>query len=266
MKVALIGDIHANLPALEAVLAHARTQKVNAIWNLGDTVGYGAFPDQVVQLLLQQEALSILGEIDLAVLAFKQKKDKWRRKMTPERYAVLERAYGNLSKKQRKALRVLSQEARLKIAGRRILLTHGSPLSNEEVITAATPLKRLRKLAKAAHADVVLCGHSHRPFKRRVDGVRFLSPGSVGLPDDGDPRASYALLRIGPQRMEVHFFRVEYDVERAAAALIEQGQPELAQMVREGRSPEAMLGEEETVDKAQSWRKIEPAEQGEREE
>ncbi len=260
MKVALIGDVHANLPALEAVLAHARAQKADAIWNVGDTVGYGAFSDQVVQLLLQQEALSILGEIDLAVLAFKQKKDKWRRKMAPERYAVLERAYENLSKKSRKALRLLSQEARLKIAGRRILLTHGSPLSNEEAVTAGMPLKRLRKLAKAAHADLVLCGHSHQPFKRRVDGVRFVSPGSVGLPADGDPRASYALLRIGPQRIAVHFFRVEYDIERATAALIEQGQAELAQMVLQGRSPQPGLAEDEAVDKAEGWRKIEPAE------
>lgn len=258
MQIALIGDIHANLPALEAVLAHARAHGAKAIWNVGDAVGYGPFPDETVRLLRQEEVLSIVGETDLAVLAFKHKKDKWRRKMAKGKYAALEWAYENISKKSRKALRFLSQEERLKVAGRRILLTHGSPAANEESLTAETPPKRLRKLAKLAQADVIICGHSHQVFSRKAGGARFINPGSVGLPGDGDPRASYALLKIGPKRMQVRFFRVEYDVERAAGALIEQGQHTLAQTVLAGNPVDAALVDAEAVDKGPGWRKIEP--------
>ena len=68
MKVALIADIHANLPALQAVLAHARKRKVKAIWNAGDFVGYGPFPDEVVRRVRAEKALSIAGNYDLKVL------------------------------------------------------------------------------------------------------------------------------------------------------------------------------------------------------
>jgi len=244
MKVALIGDVHANLPALEAVLAHAREdeQGVEAIWNVGDFVGYGAFPDEVVRLLRKEKVLSIVGNYDLKVLQFKQKKDKWRKKKRSEKYLAFKWAYENLSKKSRKYLRFLSQEIRMKVKGKRILLTHGSPASNAEPLTLDTPDKRLRELAKMAKADVIICGHSHQPFAREVDGVWFINTSSVGRPDDGDPRACYAILQIDSKQIQVRHYRVEYDVERAAAAIREHGLPELfAQMTLEGRSLDAVL-------------------------
>ena len=244
MKVALIGDVHANLPALEAVLAHAHEQGVEAIWNVGDFVGYGAFPDEVVRLLRKKDVLSIVGNYDLKVLQFKQKKEKWRKKKRPEKYLAFQWAYENLSKKSRKYLRFLSREIRMKVKGRRILLTHGSPASNEEPLTPDTSEKRLRKLAQMAKADVIICGHSHRPFAREVDGVWFINTGSVGRPDDDDPRACYAILQIEPRpaNLQVRHYRVEYDVERAAATIRERKLPEVfAQMTLQGRNLEAVM-------------------------
>lgn len=242
MRVALIGDVHANLPALEAVLAHAHDQGVEAIWNVGDFVGYGAFPDEVVQRLRKEDALSIVGNYDLKVLQFKQKKKKWRKKKQPDKYLAFEWAYENLSKKSRKYLRFLSQEIRMKVKGKRILLTHGSPASDEEPLTPDTPEERLHELAHAAKADVIICGHSHQPFVRELDGVWFINTGSVGRPDDGDPRACYAILRIDSENIEVRHYRVEYDVEAAIAAIREHKLPEaFAQMTLEGRSLDAVL-------------------------
>jgi len=244
MKVALIGDVHANLPALEAVLAHAHGngQDVEAVWNVGDFVGYGAFPDEVVQRLRKANVLSIVGNYDLKVLQFKQKKKKWRKKKRPEKYLAFKWTYENLSKKSRKYLRFLSQEIRMKVKGRRILLTHGSPASNEEPLTPDTPEKRLRELAHVAKADVIICGHSHQPFAREVDSVWFINTGSVGRPDDGDPRACYAILQIEAQDIQVRHYRVEYDVERAVAAIREHKLPEVfAQMTLQGRSLDALL-------------------------
>ena len=242
MKIALIGDVHANLPALEAVLTHAHEQGVEAIWNVGDFVGYGAFPDEVVQRLRKENALSIVGNYDLKVLQFKQKKKKWRKKKQPDKYLAFEWAYENLSKKSRKYLRFLSQEIRMKVKGKRVLLTHGSPASDEEPLTPDTPEKRLRELAQTAKADVIICGHSHRPFAREVDGVWFINTGSVGRPDDGDPRACYAVLEIDSKRIQVRHHRVEYDVERAVAAIREHKLPEVfAQMTLQGRNLDVVL-------------------------
>ena len=237
MNVALIGDVHANLPALEAVLVHAREQKVRAIWNAGDSVGYGAFPEEVVQRLRREDALSIIGNYDLKVLAFKRKKKKWRKSKNPEKYLAFKWAYEQLSKESRHYLRLLSQEIRMKVRGRRFLLTHASPASNEEPLTPDTPVERLRELVEMAKADVIICGHSHQPFVRQVAGTWFINTGSVGRPDDGDPRACYALMVVSARQLDVRHFRLPYDVGRAVAAIRKQRLPEaFAQMTLQGRS------------------------------
>jgi putative phosphoesterase len=256
MKVALIGDVHANLPALEAVLAHAHEQGIEAIWHVGDFVGYGAFPNQVIQRLRNEDAISIVGNYDLKVLQFKKKRDKWRSKKPREKYLAFKWAYESLSKKNRKYLRFLSQEIRMKVKGKRILLTHGSPASDEEHLTPDTPDKRLRKLAQMAEADVIICGHSHQPFARQVDGVWFINTGSVGRPDDGDPRACYAILEIEADNFQVHHYRVEYDVERAVTAIREQELPEVfAQMLLQGRNLDVVQEEEEEEEQATASRR-----------
>lgn len=242
MKVALIGDVHANLPALEAVLADGYQRGVEAIWNVGDFVGYGAFPDEVVERLQQEGALSIIGNYDLKVLKFKKKRDKWRRSKQSGKWLAFKWAYENLSKKSRKYLRSLPQEIRLQVAGKRVLLTHGSPASNEEHLTPSTPEERLHELAQMAKADVIICGHSHQHFVRQVSRVWFINTGSVGRPDDGDPRAAYAILHIEPERFQVHHYRLEYDIARAVAAIREHKLPEaFAQMVLRGRNLDAVL-------------------------
>ncbi|MFQ5592580.1 MAG: metallophosphoesterase family protein [Anaerolineae bacterium] len=241
-RVALIGDIHANLPALEAVVAHAHQRGTETFWNVGDIVGYGAFPDEVVQRLRRENVISIVGNYDLKVLKVKQKKAKWQTRKHPQKLLAFEWAFDHLSKQSRRYLRSLPQEMRLEAQGRRILLTHGSPASNEEALTPDTPQARLREMAQMAHADVVICGHSHQPFVREVAGVWFINTGSVGRPDDGDPRASYAVLRMGPASLRVQHHRVEYDVERAAATIRELKLPEaFAQMALQGRSLDALL-------------------------
>ena len=242
MKVALIGDVHANLPALEAVLAHAHEAGVQEIWHVGDFVGYGAFPDQVVDRLRREDVPSIVGNYDLKVLKFKKKRDKWRRSKRPEKWLAFKWAYENLSKKSRKYLRSLPQEIRMEVMGKRILLTHGSPASNEEPLTPDTPQQRLHELAKIENADVIVCGHSHQPFTRQAGGVCFINTGSVGRPDDGDPRTAYAILYIEPELFQVRHYRLEYDVARAVAAIRKHELPEaFAQMMLQGRNLDVVL-------------------------
>ena len=244
VKVALIGDVHANLPALEAVLSHAKREGAETIWNVGDFLGYGAFPDEVVRQLHQEEALSIVGNYDLKVLKFKRKQDKWRETKHPLKFLAFQWARDRLSKKSRTYLRALPRDIRLEVGGKRVLLTHGSPASDEEPLTPTTSQARLRELAQIAMADLILCGHSHQPFARQVENVWFINTGSVGRPDDGDPRPCYAVMELGPGGMQLCHHRLEYDVERAAGAIRACGLPEaFVQMTLQGRSLDAVLGQ-----------------------
>jgi len=200
----------------------------------------------VVKRLRRENALSIVGNYDLKVLKFKKKKKKWRKSKRPEKFLAFEWAYKSLSKKSRKYLRSLPQETRLQAEGWRILLTHGSPASNEEHLTPHTPKERLRELAQMSNADLVICGHSHQPFARKIDGVWFINTGSVGRPDDNDPRACYAILQIEPcsagSGLQVRHYRVEYDVGRTVAAIREQKLPEaFARMMLQGRDLDTVL-------------------------
>ena len=237
MKIALIGDVHANLPALEAVLAHARKQDVEAIWNIGDSVGYNAFPNEVVELLRRKRVLSVVGNYDLKVLRFKKKQEKWQHSKQPLKYLAFKWAYETLSKKNRKYLRSLPREIVFKFANRSILLTHAGPASIEEPLFLETPEERLRALAEVAGTDVIIFGHSHQAFVRQVDGVGFINTGTVGRPVEGDPRATYAVLSLSAKKFHVQHFQVDYNVERAVAAIRQNNLPkEFAKMLLQGRS------------------------------
>jgi putative phosphoesterase len=237
LRIALIGDTHANLPALEAVLVHAQQNKTEAIWNLGDFVGYGAFPDEVVKELWRLGATSILGNYDRKVLSIDGRPSVLAGHKNPAKALAFQWAFDQLSRESRSYLHALPEQRLIAHGELYILMAHGSPLSRNEHLTPSTPVDRLRGLTHATRAKVILCAHSHQPFARRVDGVWFINPGSVGRPDDGDPRASYAILSIVAGQVHVAHYRVEYDVARAAAAIQAAQLPEeFAAMARLGRS------------------------------
>jgi putative phosphoesterase len=239
--IAAIGDVHANLPALEAVLEDAHQHGAEAIWNIGDFVGYGAFPEEVVDRLREIGAISIQGNYDRKALKVKKKRDAWKKKKVPEKWLAFQWAYEHLSKQSRKYLRSLPDEKALTVEGHSILLVHGSPASQDEHLTLDTPIERLRELAGMSDAEIIVCGHSHQPFTRSVDRTWFINTGSVGRPDDGDPRAAYARLDLTLVHLEINHYRVEYDVQRAVRAIRENGLPEdFARMILEGRPLDAV--------------------------
>jgi len=227
MRVALIGDIHANLPALEMVLSHAARHGAEAYWNLGDMLGYGPFPNEVIARLKRENVLSVIGNYDLKVLKFEKFKEKWKETKRPEKYTAFEWASSNLSDESRAFLESLPTELRIEHEGYRILLTHGSPESIKEPLTPSTPESRLSHLARSAGADIIVVGHSHDAFYRITEGIRFINTGSVGRPKDGDPRASYAMADIAGDTIEVEHYRVTYDVRRTITAIRERNLPEV---------------------------------------
>ena len=237
MKIALIGDVHANLPALEAVLTHAHQMKVKAIWNLGDFVGYGAYPDEVVKMLREIGAISIIGNYDSKVLKVKTKEKEWGAKKIPEKWLAFQWAYEHLSPENKIYLNTLPEKRHIHLKGFHIQMTHGSPATPEEPLGPETTDERLHELATLSHASIILCGHSHLPFTRWIDEAVFINPGSVGRPDDGDPRASYAIINLKKKIIDVSHYRLDYDVQRAAQAIRDNQLPEeFAQMILKGRS------------------------------
>ena len=249
-RIALIADIHANLPALEAVLNHATEQHIDVIWNLGDSVGYGAFPDQVINRLRQEDITSLQGNYDLKVIRFPLSKKKFRRNKRLEKFQAFKWAYENISPDNRRYLATLPEQLPIQIEGKNILITHGSPASNEELITPETSKARLKQLALLAatyfpldrRVDLIGSGHSHQSFSRFLQGVWFVNCGSVGRPDDGDPCASYAILNIELLTISVQQFRIAYDVQRAVQAIRDNHLPEaFAQMILQGRDLQSVL-------------------------
>ena len=127
-------------------------------------------------------------------------------------------------------------------------MTHGAPGSIEEHIYHDTPATRLKALADAAKADLIVVGHSHEQFMRKANGACFVNPGSVGRPDDGNPQAAYAILSFDPFNVEL--IRLDYDVEGAAGALRKRGLPEsYAQMLLQGVSLDAVAAEDKLKEK-----------------
>lgn len=243
MKVCLIADVHANLPALLAVLEHAKKQSaLEQILNLGDFIGYGAFPDEVVRLLHSLNAISVIGNYDRKVLSKKMRRKDWEKVKTPDKRLAFRWAYKQLSKKSRRLLKALPKTRKLAIEGVAMMLTHGSPAAIDEHISPMTPKNRMTELGKLAGTDVVLCAHSHQAFVRKVGDVLFINPGSVGRPDDGDPRASYATLEIKDGKLKAHLYRVNYEVEKEARAIRLAALPEsFAQMCLLGKNYNAVL-------------------------
>jgi putative phosphoesterase len=247
-KIALLGDVHANLPALEAVLSHAKNLGAEEIWNIGDFLGYGAFPNQVVKRMRKKKFTSIIGNYDLKVLDFPKKDENWRQNKHPLKYLAFKWAHDNLSRKSRQFLISLPEEREIEVGSFRFLLVHGSPVSNEELLEPATPERRLLEIQQIAKETygvefaAIICGHSHQAFTRQVEKTLFVNTGSVGRPDDGNPRAAYAILQVSENGLQVSHYRLDYDLKKAVDAVRNKGLPEaFAQMLIQGRDLETVL-------------------------
>lgn len=232
IHIALIGDVHANLPALEAVLADAKERGAAAVINTGDFIGYGAFPDQTVSKIRAEHIISVIGNYDLSVLKSKTKK-KSLPKNRHKRFAM-EWAYKELSDENKRYLKLLPKNLSLMVKGMSLYVTHGSPDSIKDYINETTPDDLLRSYISGTGADFIITGHTHTQYAKKIDDTWFINTGSVGRPDDGDPRACYAMLSLNP--FSLYHVRVPYDVERAVEEIYRKNLPEsFARIFREGK-------------------------------
>lgn len=229
-RIAIFSDLHGNSAATEAVLAAIAAEQPDAVYNLGDLVGYGAEPNETIGLIRERAIPTIMGNYDDGVgydrddcgcaytneaeAAWGQQSLFWTREVTtPENKAYL---------------RTLPPEIRFEAEGKRFRLVHGSPRRMSEYLFEDRDPRSLARIAQGAEADVLVFGHTHKPWAREIEGVLFINDGSVGKPKDGDPRAAWALLTVEAEKpVSVDIRRVPYDVAGMAAAIrAAQGLPD----------------------------------------
>ena len=238
MRYALLSDVHANLPALEAVMRDITNRvDMNATYHLGDLVGYAPWPDDTVELLRRFEVPGIAGNYDSTVATdYKhcgcKYEDPRQEELSHLSYAWT-RAHVSARTKAflgglpfRIDLRPLGGHA----SGPTVTLIHGNQVLNTVYVTEDRTDAFLAKMGAGVGAkpgDVVCFGHTHKPWHRVVGGIHFVNTGSVGRPKDGDPRAGYVLLDVDAAgSVGVEFVRVEYDVEEAARAILASELPD----------------------------------------
>jgi len=237
MKIALISDIHSNLPALEAVLDDLKTRAdVAGVYHLGDLVGYAPWPDEVVNRIRAEGIPGIAGNYDSTTAT--DYKHCGCRYEDPRQEELSHLSYAwtreHTSAETKAWLGTLPFRLDLRplgghLAGPTLILVHGAPTLNTLYWTEDRSDDFCRKMAErvgAGEGDVIAFGHTHKPWHREVDGVLLVNTGSVGRPKDGDWRAGYVILEFGGGPASVEVARVEYDLDRARQAILESDLPD----------------------------------------
>ena len=251
MRYALISDIHANLPALDAVLADIGARPgIGATYHLGDLVGYSSSPNEVVARIQAAGIPGVSGNYDSTVAT--HYKHCGCRSESPRQeelaHISFEWTLANTSPETKRALEALPFRIDIRplgghVAGPTVTLVHAHTSNSLIYVTEDRSDDFLMKMADAARlkpGDVLAFGHTHKAWHREVNGVHFINTGSVGRPKDGDWRAGYVLLDVGDGAARVELVRVSYDVERAMNGVRSAGLPEdFAEFLRTGGKPAA---------------------------
>ncbi len=236
MKIAVFGDIHGNIDALKAAYA-ACSGKVNRFYHLGDLGGYAPFVNEVVDFLIEHGIEGVQGNYDYNVAH--DSEHCGCKYENPVQAEIADKSFAwtkeHASDKSREYMRSLPPSLALSAEGKKVVLFHASPHKNNLYWYEDRPEKFFHEMAEKVKADVLIYGHTHKPYRKELDGKIFINAGSVGKPKDGDPRSCVTILEITHGSIASDFLRVPYDVEKTAAAIIASGLPaQLAENLRKG--------------------------------
>ena len=256
MKIALFSDIHANLPALEACFKSIEQQQPDAIYCLGDLVGYNIWPNEVINEIRKRRIPTIAGNYDQGIgltsddcgCAYKTDEEKDMGKIS------ISFTNSIVKEEERNYLRTLPAHIKIEFQLNQdklnLLLVHGSPRRINEYLFEDREEKSMLRIMEGADADIMCFGHTHKPYHRVLNSMEegnnhyrhAINIGSVGKPKDGNPKGCYVLLTINDnssiankESVQVQFIRFEYDIEKAAKAVVDSPLPnEYAAMLRRG--------------------------------
>ena len=238
MKIAVFGDIHGNIAALKVAYEAAVANKAEKMYHLGDLGGYAPFINEVVDFLAEHQVEGVQGNYDETV---SHNSEHCGCRYENELQAKMMDLGFNWTKehatpKTKEYLRGLPFEIAFTCEGFRVKLFHGTPTKNNLYWTEDRGDDFFRQMAEKARADIMVYGHTHKPYRKDLDGKIFINAGSVGKPKDGDVRSCVALVDIRPGIVVTEFLRVPYDVEKMAWSIVENGLPGyFAERLLEGR-------------------------------
>jgi putative phosphoesterase len=225
--VAVITDIHANLPALQSALRRVDELDVDAIYCGGDLVGYGPHPNEVCALIAERAIPTIFGNYDYAIA--RDLEDCGCAYVTPHDRELGQQSVlwtlEHTDARSKSFMRDLPFDLRFTVGEREVHLVHGSPRKVNEYLFEDKPARLYERLAGAENADVLVFGHTHKPWMHEYGGVLFVNCGSVGKPKDGDPRGAFAVLEAADDGVRARIERVEYDAAAVAREVTAAGLP-----------------------------------------
>ena len=235
-KILVLGDVHANYPALQAIRNYVREYRFDRIINTGDFTVYSTFPNETIQWFRKRKkTVCILGNTDRRILGILKGK-KLKRPKKEEKRVMYYWTSGTLLPENVQYLNSLPRQTDLTIGNIRIGVFHGTCDDEDETLFPSASESRFRELAKGSPFQVHIMGHSHTPYYKIIDGVHFINPGSVGRMFDGDPRAAFAILKVSSGKISVEHFRIPYPLEAVVTGLKQNRLPDIyAKMYRLGR-------------------------------
>lgn len=256
MKIALFSDIHANLPALEAFFKDVEARKPDAIYCLGDLVGYNIWSNEVINEIRKRGIPTIAGNYDFGIgrtsddcgCAYKTDDEKAN--------GAVSISFTNEIVKPEARVYLRTLPAHIKVEFQlnndklNLLLVHGSPRRINEYLFEDRDEKSMLRIMHDAEADIMCFGHTHKPYHRILNDSKeggdhyrhAINIGSVGKPKDGNPRGGYVILHINDDSsiidsgsIRVDFIRFDYDIEKAAKAVEDSRLPNAyAEALRKG--------------------------------
>lgn len=241
MRAAIFGDVHANAAALQAVLADMEQLGVDLKIFHGDAVFRGPEPDKAHALLWDARCDGlVVGNTDQWLFqgfpaGFAPPPERQERLQRYREWALARLDQGALDR-----LRSLAFSHTFSLGTTTVTVVHSSPKSTEDWYAASASDAELSPILEGIESDVLVCGHIHTPYARRLGARWVINAGSVGQPVDGDPRASYAVLEANGGSLSVQIRRVAYDVEATVRAATSAGDfpypEEYVEAIRMGRA------------------------------
>lgn len=226
MKILLLSDIHANYPALRAISLKFPPESFDTICNCGDSLVYGPFPNETLEWLQKHNVYSILGNTDRKVNKLLKGKS-FKKPGKVEKRIMYTWTADQLSSRSKKYLLQLKKNCTLHFESFPVFLFHGSPEHPNEFLFPNTDIARFQQLAISYPDSIIITGHSHCPYYKQVDTTHFINPGSVGRMFDSNPTASFAILNINKDALEISHFRIKYLIHDTINGIETAGLPDI---------------------------------------
>ncbi|MGE5676981.1 MAG: metallophosphoesterase family protein [Pseudomonadota bacterium] len=237
MRIAVIADIHSNLLALNEVLLDIDTRNADLVVCLGDLVGYATYPNEVIDTIRENRILTVKGNYDEAVgeelmacgCDYPDPKDMENAGIS------LNWTIDETREDNKQYLKSLPMEVNMDFGGRKVKFVHGSPRRINEYLKEDS--MEAEEVMADFEGDILVCGHTHIPYRKKYGSKLLINAGSTGKPKTGSPKAGYVIIELGGENEEVEIVEVDYEYEKTARAIEEVGLPqEFAEIIRSGNA------------------------------